>query len=176
MTTSYQNRFVFSFATVLLCILLSTPTLAQCKLKVDDTDKITGERHRKSWVILSKRPELHFITEKTGNNIKFNTSYYTTGVDETVIKTGDKVIVKFENGEVLELECTSDTQGKSQVYGGSVITVFNAFYGVDEATLELFSQQLVTFVRVVHGEQNFDYELKTKISDKLKQQMACMLF
>lgn len=173
----------FKLSIFLLIFLISSQLSAQkCKYQIDETDpfsdQIRREIHKVELITYNKYRDM--IVEanpemvRLGDEITIRMGYVFQGEQNIRLTKRDKLLLKLENGETLELIPINESNPETYVVASGVKTRFRVSYEIDSATLELLTMHLITHAKINFGNTETTLEVKGKNAEKFKFSVTCI--
>jgi len=181
---------------ILYCVIQSLPATSQkCHFTIDKKDAFTNEkinpinRINSGWT---------WISSKKGNKYFIDMNFLVAGQNQKPMTTKDSVMIKLENGTILNLRPVVDvlavdgavsttTEGATGTYARTShavtnttsVSSFNPSFEVDRSIYEKLSTSLITIIRYSFTGKPMDFDLTrkplSKIAPDIMSDAKCIL-
>ena len=84
---------------------------------------------------------------------------------------GDKAIIKFINGKMLEISAVADEHSSLIPYASPAVTQSFIAYDLADADVEALKNNKISVIRIMTSKGPFDYEIKDGKSEVIKKQL-----
>lgn len=147
------------------------------KLDKPDIDKITGDTTLRTKIQVLANPFAiiqHAITANIAKTKNFMLLYFhlQDGMDIYYsISRGDKAIIKFTDGKLLEISAAIDAHSSIISYGSPVATGCDVSYDLTDGDIETLKNNKISVIRIETTKGPFDYDIKDGKSEIIKKQL-----
>ena len=178
-----MNKIIRLMVLAMALTVASSAVMAQkCKFDKEEKDKFTNQKVRSSkfkvggafyswWILLEEKGDKYFMTYQIAVNGK---------VDET-IKKGSKILMKLEDGNIVELEIDQDYNPTQNVEGAGTGNAFISSMWLPKGELtkeqmQKLSASPIVAIRInIAGKDLDSPDISKKQGNKLRETAACML-
>ncbi len=164
---------------ILVAVIPAITFAQKCKFDEDKKDPFTGSNMRvvahkigpPSW-------NWNFSLEQNGGKFFISMRMLRAGKMEDIYPTGRKIMLKLENGKILELTADKDFPPGYAVNSvdGTIWTNYIPKFEVDKAFITDLSSSAITDVKVTLGSQDIIVpKVGGKQTDRIMESAACLL-
>ncbi len=165
---------------ITLLLLFITTTIYCQEIVKNETDDFTGKSIKEtSWISLQRSNDYSYTRfRKIDNTYTFDYKLMYNGQVFSVDK-GDKLMFKFLNNEIMELEnneyaITGIGNGATGLIGSSAMGIYLHFM-VDESQIKKIADNTIQKVRLYTTDGYIEGEIKEKLYKKFKKQAELIL-
>lgn len=171
-----KTKIIFTF----ICLMFHLTSNAQCNIKQEKTDKLTGEigwSYAKigitgySWGVgmqIKKHPSLPIYKIRCGYNNVFNAG-------NNVISEGDSVCFKTVNGELISMYSLETKRSNLVMVGNQSNWLLEIDYFISEENLRKLANSPISLMRIYGVTQYRDVEFGDGRSVKINTAAACII-
>ena len=158
-------------------IAVSAFNLKAQKLDKPDIDKITGDTTLRTKIQILSNPFAivqHALTANISRAKHFTLLYFQLkdGIDIYYsVNRGDKAIIKFADGKLLEISAAVDEHSSIIAYGPPVATGCDVPYDSTDEDIEILKNSKISVIRIMTTKGPFDYDIKDGKSEVIKKQL-----
>lgn len=164
---------ILGFLVAFLAVISMTQA-QKCKYDYQKTDEITGKALKGISTELDGDWKLTLHKEDESYCLELRFEKMAGQLTEELAK-GSPLVLKLENGELINLVSKEKVTPRAEVAGFVVVIVYYIKYDISAEDVKKMSEQALTFGRIEVQNTTFDISVKKKPATKFKQAAVCIL-